>query len=240
MTRILTRAAVVAAALVLGATTLGCGVIASVGETVDNLAAVADLTTKLTKSAELTFTARYDLVDGSGSATVTQQPPNAAYAGKDGTFILTVDAVLMCTGTTKVTCERAANSTGGQVPAEYMTAVAGGGFVSAPMAITLIGAASIVPGVKIDESSRTIAGLAGTCLHATGVSSPDQAGEGNVDLKELTVCVADNGVLTEFSGVGTDDSRVGVELTGYSATVAATAFAPPAGAKIVDVAAISA
>jgi hypothetical protein len=239
MTRILTRAAVAAAALTLGAATLGCGFIASVGEAVDNLATVAVLTDKLTKSAKLTFTARYDLVDGSGSATVTQAPPNAAYAGRDGTVILTGDALLMCAGTTEVTCQRAPNSTDGQAPAEYLTAVAGGGFISAPMAITLIGAASVVPGVKIDESSREIAGLKGTCLHATGISSADQAGAGDVGLTELTVCVADNGMLTAFSGVGTDDSRVGVELASFSTTVNVAAFAPPAGATVVDVAAIS-
>jgi len=240
MTRLLTRAAVAAAALTLGAATLGCGFIANVSDAVDNLAAVGNLTDKLTRSADLTFTAGYDLVDGSGSATIVQQPPNAAYVGKDGTFILTSDALLMCSGTAKVTCQRAPNSTGGQAPAEYMTAVAGGGFISAPMAITMIGAASIVPGVKIDESRRQIAGLDGTCLHATGISSRQQAGAGNVDMTELTVCVADNGVLTAFSGVGTDDSRVGVELTSYSSTVDAAAFAPPKGAKVVDVAELSA
>ena len=244
MTRLLTRAAVAAAALTLGAATLGCGFIGNVTDAVDNLAAVGNLTDKLTKSANLTFTARYDLVDGSGTATVVQQPPNAAYVGKDGTLILTSDSLLMCSGassgTAKVTCQRAPNSAGAQAPAEYMTAVAGGGFISAPMAITMIGAASIVPGVKIDESRRQIAGLSGTCLHATGISSQQQAGAGNVDMKELTVCVADNGVLTSFSGVGTDDSHVGVELSSYSATVDAAAFAPPKGAKVVDVTELSA
>jgi hypothetical protein len=239
MTRTLTRAAVVAAAIVLGAATLGCGFIANVGNAVDNLAAVGDLTDKLGKSASLTFTATYSLVDGSGTATVVQQPPKAAFAGKDGTFILTGDALLMCTGSPAVTCQRAPNAGADQAPAEYVSAVAGGGFISAPMAITMITAASVVPGVEIDESSREIAGLAGTCLRATGISSQAQA-QGGVDLKELTVCVADNGVLTAFSGVGTDDSRIGVELHTYSTTVNQAAFAPPAGAKVVDVAELSA
>jgi hypothetical protein len=239
----LTRAAVVAAAVVLGAATLGCGFIANVGTAVDNLAAVGDLTEKLTKSAKLTFTARYSLVDASGTATVVQEPPNAAYAGTDGTFILTRDALYMCNGNVPATCQRAPNSMEGKAPidyAAYATSVAGGGFISAPMAITMLGAASIVPGVKIETNSREIAGLAGTCLHATGISSPERAGAGNVDLTELTVCVADNGVLTAFSGTGTDGSRVGVELASYSATVDPAAFAPPAGAKVVDVTALAA
>jgi hypothetical protein len=243
MTRILTRAAVVAAAVVLGAATLGCGFIANVGNAVDNLAAVGDLTDKLTRSANLTFTARYSLVDASGTATVVQEPPRAAYTGADGTFILTAEALYMCTTNVPATCQRAPNSMEGKAPvdyAAYATAVAGGGFISAPMAITMIGAASIVPGVEIETSAREIAGLDGTCLRATGISSPEQAGAGNTELTELTVCVADNGVLTAFSGTGTDGSRVGVELTNYSATVDPAAFAPPAGAKVVDVPALSA
>jgi hypothetical protein len=208
MTRTLTRIATLAGAVVLGAATLGCGVIANVGNAVDNLSDVADLTKKLTASAQLTYTAEYTLVDGSGTATVVQQPPKAAFAGKDGRFILTEDALLMCSGTgAKAVCRRTPN-TGGSAPtadqAAYMTAVAGGGFISTPMAIALMGAASIVPGVKIDKSTTDVGGQRSTCLHATGISSTEQAGAGNVDMQEVTVCVADNGVLTKFVGIGTD------------------------------------
>jgi hypothetical protein len=42
-------------------------------------------------------------------------------------------------------------------------------------------------------------------------------------------------VLTTFIGTGTDDKSFGVELTAFRTTVDAKAFAPPAGAKIVDV-----
>jgi hypothetical protein len=239
MTRSLTRLATVAAAVALGAATLGCGFISDIGNAVDNIKTVADLTDKLTKSAEVTYTGEYTLVDGDGTATVVQQPPNAAFLGKDGRFILTSESLYMCTGTSaRTTCQRAPNTSGDAPSADqaaYLTAVAGGGFISAPMAIALMGAAAIVPDVKIDKSTRDVAGLSSTCLHATGISSAEQAGAGNVDLSELTVCVADNGVLTTFRGLGTDGSNVGVELASFSTTVDAAAFAPPKGAKIVDV-----
>jgi hypothetical protein len=233
----LARIALVAAAVTLGAATLGCGLVSQVGNAVNNVKDVADLTDKLTASANLTFTAKYRLADGSGTATVVQQPPRAAYLGKDGRFILTDDAVYMCSGTgAKPTCQRAPYDPATQSKedrAAYLAAVAGGGFISTPMAIALLGAAAIVPGVKIDKSTRQVAGLGGTCLHATGISK--QTGPNNVELAELTVCVADNGVLTTFTGVGTDGSKIGVELAEYSPNVDPKAFVPPAGAKIVDV-----
>jgi hypothetical protein len=239
MTRILIRVATLAAAAALCASTLGCGVIANVSNAVDNLTEVADLSEKLTASANLTYTAGYKLLDGTGEATVIQQPPQAAFIGKDGRFILTTDSLLICSGTgAKTTCQRTPNTNGSMPSADqaaYMTAVAGAGFISTPMAVALMGAASIVPSVNITKSTQDIAGLASTCLRATGISSAQQAGQGNVDMQEATVCVADNGVLTKFAGVGTDGSHIGVQLASYSTDVDPKSFAPPKGAKITDV-----
>jgi hypothetical protein len=238
-TRALVRLTTIAAAVVLGAATLGCGFLSNIGNAVDNIQEVADLTDLMTKSADLTYTGEYTLVDGSGSATVVQQPPNAAFIGKDGRFILTDESLYMCEGTgAKTTCQRTPNS-GGAAPsadqAAYMTAVAGAGFISTPMAIALMGTAAIVPGVEIEKSTKTVAGLESTCLDATKISATKPAGDTSVDLSEVTVCVADNGVLTVFRGTGTDGSQVGVELKKFSTTVDAAAFAPPKGAKVVDV-----
>ena len=237
MTRSATRIATIVAAVAFGAATLGCGFISNVSNAVDNVKDVAALTDKMSKSAELTFTADYQLADGTGNATVVQQPPNAAFVGKDGRFILTQESLLMCTGKAgKTTCQRTPNNTAAQVSSDqaaYLQAVAGGGFVSTPMAIALLGAAAIVPNVKMDKSTRTVAGLKSTCVHASGISQ--QAGANNVEMKELQVCVADNGVLTEFVGTGTDGSKVGVTLGKFGTTVDANAFAAPKGAKIVDV-----
>ena len=239
MTRTLTRLTTVAAAIALGEATLGCGFISNIGNTVDNIQEVAALTDQMTTSADLTYTGEYTLVDGSGTATVVQQPPNAAFIGKDGRFILTSDSLLMCAsgGGDGTTCQRAPNP-GGDAPsadqAAYMTAVAGAGFISTPMAIGLMGTAAIVPGVEIEKSTKTVAGLKSACLHATRISTEETA-ETDVDLSEVTVCVADNGVLTVFRGTGTDGSSVGVELTTFSTTVDPNAFTAPRGAEVIDV-----
>jgi hypothetical protein len=232
MTRVVIRLATLAATAVLGTSMVGCGLIA----TVSNLAEVGDLSSKLTASAQATFTAEYRLTGG-GTATVVQQPPNAAVLGRDSRFVRTANALLMCSGTgAKATCQRAPNPTGGQ-PAQdqaaYLSAVAGGGFVSTPMAIALIGAASVGPDVRIAKSHREVAGLASTCLRATGIAK--QTGPNNVEVSQLRVCVADNGVLATFTGTGTDGSTFGVELAHYSTTVDPAAFAAPNGATVVDV-----
>jgi hypothetical protein len=232
-----TRVFALAGVVVLGAASLGCGALSKAKQAVDNVSAISDLADKIGKSDKLTYTGEYQVQDGA-KATVVQQPPNAAFLGQDGRFILTDDHLFMCQGAgSKTTCQRSPNQNKAGATADqaaYMTAIAGGGFISAPMAVALMTAAAIVPGTKVDKSEKTIGGLKSTCLHVTGIPK-DQADPDSVTAKEFTVCVGENGVLTTFSGVGTDDKKVGVELTKFSTTVDAKSFAPPAGAKIVDV-----
>jgi len=230
--RILTAAV----ATVLGAGALGCGVINQVKQTVDNVSAISDLADRLGKSGQLTFTAEYKTEDGS-TTTVVQQPPKAAYLGKDGRFILTDDALYSCTGKTgaKIVCQKSPVQTGQLSSADqaaYLSAVAGGGFVNTEMALALMTAAAIVPGVKIAQTTATIAGQKSDCLDVTGI--PKDAQPNAVTAKEFHVCVAENGLLTRFKGVGTDDKALGVELTKYGDKVDAQAFVPPKGAQIIE------
>ena len=231
-----TRAALVVAAAVLGAGTLGCGIVSKAKQAVDNVSAISDLADKLGKSDQLTYAGDYKLDDGT-SVTVVQQPPKAAFISKKGRFILTEDALLLCdTQNGKWTCQRTPNQSNVSASADqaaYMSAIAGGGFINAPMAVALMTAAAVVPGTKIEKSEKKIAGLQSTCLRVTGI--PADKDPSAVTAKEFTVCVADNGVLTTFSGIGTDDKKVGVELTKFATNVDAKSFAAPAGAKIVDV-----
>jgi hypothetical protein len=231
-----TSAVVAIAAAVLGVGSLGCGVISKAKQAVDNVSAVTDLADKIGKADKLTYTGQYKVVSDGTTATVTQDPPKAAYIGTNGRYILTDDALLLCTGTGgKQACQRspkgAAGSTGDQ--AAMMSAVAGGGFISAPMAVALMTASAVVPGIKIDKSSKKVAGLSSTCLHVTGIPADSQPN--SVTAKEYDVCVGDNGVLTRFTGLGTDDKKIGVELTKFSESADAKNFKAPAGAKIVDV-----
>lgn len=230
------RAVVVIAAAVVSAGTLGCGVVSKAKQAVENVSAISDLADKLGKSDQLTYTGTYKMDDGS-TATVVQEPPKAAFVGKSGRFILTEDALLLCSGTgSKVACQRSPNQNKVAASADqaaYVSAVAGGGFISAPMAVAVMTAAAVVPGTKIDKSEKKVAGVNSTCLHVTGI--PADKDPNAVTAKEFTVCVGDNGVLTTFTGVGTDNKKIGVELTRFSSKVDEKAFVPPAGAKIVDV-----
>jgi hypothetical protein len=232
----LRSSAVVVIAAMLGAGSLGCGLISKAKQTVDNVSAVTDLADKLGKADDLVYTGQYRVVGDGTTATVTQDPPKAAYIGKEGRYILTDDALLLCVGAAgKTTCQRSPRSQGGSAgdQAAMMSAVAGAGFISAPMAVALMTASAVVPGIKIEKSDTKVAGLKSTCLHVTGIPADSQPN--SVTAKEYDVCVAGNGILTRFTGLGTDDKKIGVELTKFSDSADAKNFKAPAGAKIVDV-----
>jgi hypothetical protein len=236
MSRTATRLCTVAVASVLGAGALGCGVVGKVKQAVDNVSAISDLADRLGRSGTLTFTADYKTDDGK-TTTVVQQPPKAAYLGAENRFILTADTLYTCAGKagTKVVCHKSPVQTGelsDSDRAAYLSAVAGGGFVSAQLALALMTAAAIVPGVKIAESTATIAGQKSDCLDVTGI--PRDSDPNAVTAKEFHVCVSENGLLTRFKGVGTDDKALGVELTKYSEKVDPQAFVPPKGAQIIE------
>ena len=231
----LSRIASVTAAVALGATALGCGVIGRVKQAADNITTVSELAEKLGNSEKLTFTADYKLSDGSTSQ-VVQQPPNAAYIGKEGRFIVTADTFYLCsTDSGAMKCQKSKN-TGGQLDAAQaglIPGVAGAGFVSAPVAVALLTAASLAPGAKVDKSTRKIAGQNSTCVKISGIKS--DSSPGTDELKDFTACVTDSGLLSAFEGTLTDGKHASIEMTKYSGTADAKAFEPPAGAEIVDV-----
>jgi hypothetical protein len=111
--------------------------------------------------------------------------------------------------------------------------VAGAGFISAPIALVLLTAASVTPGVTVDKSERKIAGQQSSCLKVSGIK-PDED-PNSADVQEFTACVADNGLLTLFSGKDTAGTDVSVEMTKFSDKADPKAFEPPAGYKIVEV-----
>src|SRR5262249_48596487 len=144
-----------------------------VKQTVDNVSAITDLADRLGKSASLTFTADYRTDDGK-TTTVVQQPPKAAYLGTEGRFILTDNTLYTCTRKVgaKMVCQKSPAQTdqlSESDQAAYLSAVAGGGFVNAPMALALMTAAAVVPGVKITQTTATIASQKSDCLDVTGI-----------------------------------------------------------------------
>jgi hypothetical protein len=235
----LTRTAVFTAAAVLGTATLGCGIVSQVKQAADNLTAVTDAAQKLGDMSKLTFTADYKLQDGS-TATVVQQPPNAAFVGRDGRFIFTADAMYLCSKKDNApSCQKTRNTSGSDLDATaagYIPGAVGAGFISAPIAVGMMTVAAVTPGAKVDKSDRKIGGLSSTCLKVTGIRPDDDPN--TADVKEFTVCIADNGLLTQFSGVDSRNEKVDVELTKYAETADPKQFQPPAGYKIIDVEAL--
>jgi hypothetical protein len=230
------RITTITAAVVLGAATLGCGVLSQAKQAVDNLSTVADLVDRLGKASQLTFTAEYKL-DDKTTATVVQQPPNFAVLGKDGRYIFTQDAIYLCDKKTKpATCQKSPNNVDAKLDessSAYQWAVAGPSFVSAPFVVVMMTAASIAPGVKVDKSERKIAGLQSTCLKITGI--PADTDPNTPDLKDFSACVSDNGLLTSFSGTESAGGRnLAVEMTSYKESADPAAFKPPAGYKVVE------
>jgi len=204
-------------------------------QAVNNVATVSDVAHKLQDSEKLTFTAEYRLSDGS-TATVVQQPPNAAFIGKEGRVILTVDSLYVCsTQSGKTTCQKNHNASG-QIDSSnsgYIASAAGAGFIAAPVAFALLLGASTVPGAKVDKSERKIAGQNTTCLTISGLPAGNNTT--GPDLKSFSACVTDNGLLASFEGAQTDGEKIALELTKLSMSADPSAFKPPADAEIIDV-----
>jgi len=197
--------------------------------------ALADLAAKLDASRELTYTAGYKMPNGT-TATVVHQPPNVAFAGPTGLFIVTHDAMYQCSAKTQpATCAKAKNTDDGVDlrTDQLIPGWIGQGFVTPRTAgFTLVAAAALGSDYTIeDRGKRTIAGLQSTCLDVTSLL-PDR--KFYLGLGAFGLCVADNGVLTSFEGAG-DAGVVGVELTSYAEAADTTAFQPPAGYLVVNV-----
>jgi len=230
------RVLVVVLATTLAAGSLGCGLISQAKNFVDNAAALSDFADRLGKAQALTYTAEYKTTDGD-TVTYVQQPPNSAYASKDGRFIFTSEAMYLCsTDKGVLTCQKSPNSQTqmDQSDATLVAGIGGPGFMTPELALAFLLAAAIVPGAKVSQSDKTIAGQSSKCATATGLEAAAEQGDTDVP-KEFSVCVTESGVLASFSGESTTGEKHFIELTKYSTSADAAAFAPPAGAKIVDV-----
>lgn len=237
--RNLSRVAVVALATTLAAGSLGCGLIDQAKNLVDNVAALSDFADRLGKAQTLTYTAEYTTMDGN-TVTLVQQPPNTAFVGKDSRFIFTSEALFLCsTDQAVLTCQKSPNSssTMGTSDSGLAAGIGGPGFITPELALGLILAASIIPGASVTQSDMTIAGQSSKCATATGLENAATPGETDIP-KEFTACVTDSGILASFSGTSTTGEKTSIELKSYADTADATLFAPPPGAKIVDVTAI--
>lgn len=222
------RVATATAAVVLGGFTLGCGLVQNAVDTAQTLGEFSD---RLGKSAELTYTAEYKTDDA--TVTLVQQPPNSAILSANGRLIFTPKAMIMCD---KGECQKAPNTAAvaGPEDANLVAAVGGAGFLTPELALGLVAAAAIVPGTDVSTSERKVAGQDSLCADVDGIEDP-QAGAQPGDMKSFSVCVTDTGLLASFSGETHGGDKAVVEMVSYSDKVDPAAFAPPKGAKVVDV-----
>jgi hypothetical protein len=196
-----------------------------------------DLTSRLDRSGELTFTAEYRL--GSGASTVVaqaQQPRRAAYVHPGGRSVATESELATCRDAGSGTrCTLTPRASAGADPAldllsastaeePISPAPAGSGQPAAAMltptaALRLVSAAG-QDGATVTRSDRVIAGEAATCVGVHGAGG-------------FTLCVTARGILASFTGTA-EGNLVTFELTRFGTTVDADAFTLPAGAAIDD------
>jgi hypothetical protein len=236
MTPRTSRALVGSLAVALAVGSLGCGVLNQAKNIAEAASVLGDFADRLGKAATLTYTAEYQ-VSGGEKVTLVQQPPSAAFIGTSGRFIFTPEFMYLCgEDKGKLSCQKSPNQTGNTSAGEsgFVAGVAGPGFVTPELALGLVIAAAVVPGADVSKSEKTVAGQKSLCANVTGLDAAATPGDGDAP-KDFSVCVTEVGILASFSGTSTSGETISVELTGYSETADPSAFAPPAGAEIVDV-----
>jgi hypothetical protein len=236
MTSRTSRVLVASLATLLGAVSLGCGLVGQAQNLVDTAQVLSEFADRLGKSATLTYTAEYRVRDGE-NVTLVQQPPSTAFVAKTGSFIFTKEYMYVC-GEEKgvATCQRTPNNAQdvGAADTGVVAGIAGPGFVTPEIALGLIAAAAFVPGAKVDTSEKTIAGEKSLCANATNLEAAASPGDEDAP-KDFSVCVTETGILASFSGTTAKGEKAEIELVKYTPSADPKALAPPEGAKIVDV-----
>ncbi len=229
--RIRTVTYVTAAALVI-ATTVGCGLIGAAKKVASNLSTISDFSDKLQNGLKLTYRAEYKDTDGK-KITVEQQPPNSVFIDDTGPLIITADSIYACDNSSgTMTCTKTPVSGQDDATAALAASSFGtGGFMAGEAGVVLLLAASVVPQAKISKSSKKIAGQSSDCVQVDNLSDTRS---GDTELKSFSMCITDQGVVSEFKGTDTSGKTAGTEMTSYSTSVDPSLFQPPAGAIIND------
>jgi hypothetical protein len=224
---------VTAATLVL-ATTLGCSALSSAKKLASHAVELGKLSEKMTAAEKLTYTAKYK--DSTGETdTVAQAPPKVAYLSPTTDYIFTGDTIYNCdTENGKLTCSKTADTETDDPDGDLANGL-GGTFFTGELGITLLAAALLVPQSNVKDSNQKIAGLNSTCISVTGLSQADSnSSPGPDDFNAFSMCVADNGVVTNFVGTDTSGKKSGITMTSFSTSVSQSVFGLPAGATISD------
>jgi hypothetical protein len=216
-------------AIIATAMMLGCGAFGQMRQSADNISAIGEVASKLQDSDQLTYTADYQLGDGT-PATVTQQPPNAAIVSRSGRFVATPRTVLVCGA--QNSCQSALNRTGefDLTNADLVPSAVGAELVPVPTVLAMLSSGAINSDAKVVRTTRKIGGQPSTCLKISGIRNEDHPGR-----HAFTVCVTRDGVLSAFAGDVDRGRAAHLELTGYRTTVDPQSFGPPPGSQVSNV-----
>jgi hypothetical protein len=224
----------VTAAVLILATTLGCSALSSAKKLASHAVELGKLTEEMPAAEKLTYEAKYKDSDG-GSDTVAQAPPKVAYLSATSDYIFTGDTIYNCdTDNGKLTCSKTADTETAD-PDDQLASGLGGTFFTGELGITLLAAALLVPQSNVKDSNQTFAGLKSTCISVSGLSGTTPAAGASPDpgdFNAFSMCVANNGVVTNFVGTDTSGKKTGITLTSFSTSVDQSVFGPPAGAVI--------
>ncbi|MEU1588931.1 hypothetical protein [Micromonospora sp. NPDC005710] len=213
-----------AVSVIASLTVTGCQTFEDAGVAMGRSELVNDLTARLDRALELTYSADYQLPGGQRAAIVqAQDPARSTYAYPGGRLIVTPEAITRCTTTgARQECTLVAPPTPGSKPTVTLFGEANRqGLVTPPVVVGLLTAAALDPQAVIKQSDTTVAGHHAACV-AVDSSSGD-----------FTACVTTEGVLGSFTGP-VDGKPMELALSDYSTTVDEGAFDPPADAGVVD------
>ncbi len=213
--------------VVAGLAATGCDTLDAAQRTVDRAGLVNDLATRLERADELTYTAEYQL-PGGVLVTIAKAgaPARVAYTYPGGKFIVLPGATTDCQPVSAGTvCTQApVASPEPDLPAGFAGALQDRGIVTSSVVIGLLNATALDSDATVEQRDTTIAGQHATCLRVEAVD--------NAAASTFEACVTTDGVLGSFSGT-VNGIRVDLAMTSYRGTVAADAFEPPAGARLV-------
>lgn len=207
----------------------GCQTLDDAGRVIGRADLVNDLAARLNQSAELTYSADYQLPGGrSASISQAQRPPRAAYTYPGGKLTVTAQATTECD-----TAKRTATCTLHPPPPSPTTRPATAIFASAnarglvtpPVVTGLLTAAALDADAVIEQSDTTIAGRHASCVKVKQVA--------NAAASTFDACITTEGVLGSFAGV-VDGSPVEIAMSRYRDSVDSAAFDLPSGAGVVD------
>jgi len=206
----------------------GCQTIDNANQVISRADLVNELASRLDRSAELTYSADYQLPGGE-TASIMQapDPPRATYSYPGGRLTVSAEATTECdTTNSKPSCTMTLPPSPANRPTAAVFAEANErGLVTPPVVINLLTAAALDADALIEQSDTTVAGRHASCVQVKGVT--------NAAASSFDACITTEGVLGSFTGV-IDGSPVDIVLTGYRETVEKTAFDVPSGAGVVD------